>query len=92
MVVKSSGKMHKTRKKLKLKENATVNKFMEKFEIGDRVWIKICPSVHNFPHPKFNGRTGKIVGKRGNAYMIEVSDLNSKKKIIASAVHLKRHG
>lgn len=90
MVVKSYGKMRRTRHKLKAREQVTVNKILEKFDEGDRVCIKIQPAIHNFPHPKFQGRTGKIVGKRGESFIVEVSDLSSKKKVIVSPVHMKK--
>ena len=92
MVVKSYGKMHKTRHKLRAKEQVTVNKILSKFELGDKVCINIQPAIHNFPHPKFQGRIGNIVGKRGDSFIVEVSDLSSKKKVIVSPVHMKKHG
>lgn len=90
MVKKSHGPRRKTRRKLRLKRKdvLTPNKFLQEFKIGDFVHIDLFPQTP-IPHPKFQGKTGKIVGKRGKAYIVEVSDLNSKKKIIVRPEHLK---
>jgi large subunit ribosomal protein L21e len=38
---------------------------------------------------RYAGRTGRILEKRGNAYVIEIKDGEKVKKIIASPIHLK---
>jgi large subunit ribosomal protein L21e len=90
MVVKSYGRMHKTRHKLQVREQMTVNKILQKFNVGDSVCIKICHSIHNFPHPKFQGRTGKIIAKRGDSFIVRVTDLSAKKQVIVSPVHMRK--
>ncbi len=67
------------------------SRFIQKFEVGERVAIDIEPSVHKgMPHHKFQGRIGKIVGVRGRAYLVEVKDGGKKKIVISLPVHLKR--
>jgi len=90
MVRKSYGIRRRTRKKLKIKkgEPINVNRFLQKFNIGDNVHIDICP-LTKIPHPKFQGKTGRVIGKKGNAYIIEVKDLSMKKQIISKPEHLK---
>jgi len=93
MVRKAKGVRAGTRRLLKkrVKRQITVNDVLKNFEIGDRVTIKINPSVHRgMPHPRFHGRTGKVVEKRGLAYVVEVKDGRKMKKIIARAEHLMR--
>lgn len=79
----------KTRKKLKAKKKPTVNQFLQEFETGKMVHIDICPSSKSIPHPRFKGRTGKIIGRRGRAYIVEVKDIAAKKTIIVRSEHLK---
>ncbi|MCD6367890.1 MAG: 50S ribosomal protein L21e [Candidatus Aenigmarchaeota archaeon] len=92
MVKKTKGPRRRTRKKLKKgpKDKVTVNRFLEEFKEGEKVLIKIEPSSHKgMPNPKFKGKTGKVVGKRGRAYIIEVKDGNLMKEIVAYPEHLR---
>ncbi|MFQ5975622.1 MAG: 50S ribosomal protein L21e [Candidatus Hydrothermarchaeales archaeon] len=92
---RSRGFKSRTRKKLqrRVREKGVlpVTKLVQKFETGDRVHIKIEPSVQKGqPHPKFHGKTGKVIEKRGRSYLIEVYDKNAKKILISKPVHLKK--
>ena len=89
MVKKSYGYRRRTRKKLKADTRPTVNQMLRKFEIGQKVHINIMSSSKSIPHPKFQGKTGTIIGKRGRAYVVEVNDMNAKKIIISRTEHLK---
>jgi large subunit ribosomal protein L21e len=42
------------------------------------------------PFRRFHGRTGRIVGKQGECYYVEIRDGNSMKKVLAHPVHLKK--
>ncbi|MEM7826791.1 MAG: 50S ribosomal protein L21e [Candidatus Aenigmatarchaeota archaeon] len=90
MVRKSYGFRRRTRNKLKQNDIMKPNMFLQRFDIGNRVHIDIQSSSQKIPHPKFQGRTGVVIGKRGNAYIVEVKDLNTKKQIIVNPEHLKR--
>ena len=87
MVQKSYGKMRGTRRKLKSKKKLSINRYLTEFKKDDIVHISIVPSS-KFQHPKFNGRTGKIIEKRGNAYVIKVKDGNAYKTIFLKPEHL----
>ncbi|MFQ5887347.1 MAG: 50S ribosomal protein L21e [Candidatus Hydrothermarchaeales archaeon] len=92
---RSRGFRSRTRKKLKKKVRERgvlpVTKVAQKFETGDRVHIVIEPSVQKGqPHPKFHGKTGRIVEKRGRSYLVEVYDKDAKKVLISKPVHLKK--
>jgi len=89
MTTKSYGIRRKTRKKLKQKDILKPNMFLQEFNIGDDVYIDIQPAAEKIPHPKFKGRTGKIIGKRGRAYVVRVKDLKRTKQIIINPEHLK---
>ena len=89
MVIKSYGIRRKTREKLKQTDILKPNMFLQEFNIGDIVHIDIQAAAKKIPHPKFQGLTGKIVGKRGRAYIVSVKDLKRTKQIIINPVHLK---
>lgn len=91
---KSAGIRRKSRYKLKksIRERgiSPPSRAIQEFEVGQRVHIDIDPSVHKaMPHPKFQGKTAKVIGRRGRAYILEVRDGNMIKKIIANPQHLK---
>ncbi len=91
---KSHGERRKTRYKLKksIRERGTapVSHATRRFETGQKVHIDLDPSVHKgMPNPKFHGRTGTVVEQRGNAYLVEVTDGNALKTVIARPQHIK---
>jgi len=63
---------------------------LQKFAESDNVAIKIDPYYQAIPHPRFNGRTGKVVGSQGRAYLVKVVDGGKSKKILVTPEHLRR--
>ena len=62
---------------------------IQEFKEGDKDHVLIDSSKHKgMPHPKFHGRTGEVVGKRGRAFVLKVTDGNSSKTVIAIPEHL----
>jgi len=84
---RSHGERKKTRKKLSKRKRerglSPINRAIQSFKPGDRVHIRIDPSVHKgMPHRRFHGMTGEVVGERGRAFIIKVSDgVRGRKKI-----------
>ncbi len=74
----------------KAKGKISLTRYFQKFSPGDYVAVTIEPSVKfGFPK-KLQGRTGKIMAKRGFAYDIEINDLNMPKSYTIKPVHLKK--
>jgi len=67
----------------------TPAKLLKKIDIGEKVQIVPHARFEDHPSPRFSGRIGKVVGKRGRAYIVEVKDGGKIKKIIATPIHLK---
>lgn len=91
---KSHGFRKRTRDKLSKSVRARgispVSRAIQDFDDGDMVHIILDPSKHRgMPHPKFHGKTGKVVGKRGRAFILEVKDGNRTKNVIVIPEHLK---
>jgi len=63
---------------------------MQEFREGDVVSISINPRFQNIPHPRFQGKSGKIVKKQGRAYYVQIKDKNKVKEIISNPEHLVR--
>ncbi len=64
---------------------------IKEFKIDDRVVILPKGNFKNIPHPRYKGRVGRVIEKRGAAYVVEVETSRSKSaKIIVPQVHLEK--
>ncbi len=93
MVQRPKGFRSKTRKKLKKEFRGLpkITEFLKEFKEGDKVLIRIEPSWHKgMPHPRFHGRTGIVIGRRGRCYIVAIKDLERVKQLIVHPVHLQK--
>lgn len=66
---------------------------LQDFKPGNSVRIKLNPNIHRgMPHPKYQGAFGKILGKKGNSFILEIKNGNKLKQIISRPEHLARAG
>jgi large subunit ribosomal protein L21e len=91
----SNGPRESTRNKLRNnpRERGTSppQQSVESYESGERVHLDLDPSVQDGQfHPRFNGRTGTVVGEQGNAFRVEIVDGDVTKTVIAAPAHLQR--
>jgi len=91
----SNGPRQATRNKLKNDARdrgaSPPQRSVEQYEDGEKVHLKIDPSVPKGQfHPRFNGRTGTVVGEQGSAFKVEIQDGGVTKTLIAAAAHLQR--
>lgn len=94
MVRRSKGYKSKTRRKLtkhvRQRGPPPVSRIIQDFSMGTQVTIVLDPSiVKGQPHSRYHGRTGIVVEKRGRAYLVEVLDGGSIKRIISRPEHLR---
>ena len=92
-MAKTHGTRRKSRYKLKKtvreKGLSTITRAIQQFTQGDLVNIDLDPGTQKgMPHHKFHGKTGKVVGQRGRAYLVDVRDGNSIKEVIVLPEHL----
>ncbi len=67
-----------------------ITKKIQRFSQEDLVHIIIDPSVQKGqPHPRFHGKTAKVIGERGRAYIVALNDGNKAKELIIRPEHLK---
>jgi len=92
MAKKSQGFRVKTRKKLArgARYRPAITKFIQKFEIGEKVIIEQEPSsFKGMPFSRFKGIVGEVIERRGKAYVVKVKVGNKIKKVISRPEHLK---
>ncbi|MBI4009582.1 MAG: 50S ribosomal protein L21e [Candidatus Aenigmarchaeota archaeon] len=92
MTNKSRGFRQSTRKKLRQKPSfrPPITKFLREFNEGQNVVIELEPSSQKgMPFPRFKGKIGKVIGKNGRSYIVELFDGRKMKKITSRPEHLK---
>jgi large subunit ribosomal protein L21e len=90
MVVKSHGPHRRTREKFRRVGLTPISNFIRKFNIGDKVVIRInSSSPSGMPFRRFQGLSGKVIESRGRAYVVQIKDGNKPKKVVAQPEHLK---
>ncbi|HEX54669.1 MAG: 50S ribosomal protein L21e [Candidatus Altiarchaeales archaeon] len=67
----------------------SIRRYLQRFDNRDTVIIDIDPRYQNIPHPRFHGRTGRVIGSQGRAYYVEVRDGNKIKKVLVTPEHLR---
>jgi len=87
---RSHGFRSKTRDKLK-GGRFSIAEALQTFDLGAGVQIRINPAVHNgMPHPRYQGRSGKILEHRGRSYMISIKDGRGVKQLLCRPEHLRK--
>ena len=88
---RSLGKMSKRSRALgHAQRKLTVPGLMGSFKVGDVVAVDSQSQYSGMPHPRYRGRTGTVVGKRGDSYLVRITDGNAVKELAISPVHLER--
>jgi large subunit ribosomal protein L21e len=86
-------KRAKTRAKFKARGRKTVNQLVRGFKENELVQVCIDPSVHaGMPAAKYHGFAGRVVGARGGAFEVMVSEGSLSKVLVVHAAHLKPVG
>jgi large subunit ribosomal protein L21e len=69
----------------------SITTLIKNFSPGDKVVIVQKGNFRDIPHPRYRGKVGTILEKRGDAYVVEVNTSRSTtRKIIAPQRHLEK--
>ena len=96
MVKKSKGTHFRCRKVLRKHPRRrgmpSLGSTMINYEPGEKVDIKIEPSIHKGrPHRRFHGKTAEVIGSRGKAFLVTLQDGKAEKILIVRPEHLHKH-
>ncbi len=88
---RSKGFRSKTRKKLKSEgKRITITEKLHEYAVSEKVVLKLNPAVQKgMPHPRYQGHVGNILCRRGNSYLVEITDGKKKKTLIARPEHIR---
>jgi|SRR5271157_1291328 len=71
----------------------TISKLLKDFKEGDKVTIIPKGNFKDIPHPRYKGRVGVVVEKRGGAYVVEFNvSKQTVRTLIVNQRHLDRAG
>ncbi len=95
MPIRSKGLRSKTRgvltKHPRDRGNAPPNKVLRTFDEGTRVAIVLDPAQHKgMTHKRFQGQTGVVSGRRGDAFEVSIVHGNKPKTLLVRPEHLKQ--
>jgi large subunit ribosomal protein L21e len=95
MVKASKGIMQGTRQKFRRPPRerglSPITRALRTFAVGERAVVLIDSSRHKGqPHHRFHGMNGKIVERRGRAYVLDVRFGGKIKQAIALPEHLRK--
>ncbi|MCL4380991.1 MAG: hypothetical protein M1331_02685 [Candidatus Marsarchaeota archaeon] len=62
------------------------------YSIGDMVAVVPGANAKNIPHPRYKGKIGEIVEKRGSSYLVKLKIMNATKTLVVPPLHLKHVG
>ncbi len=78
------------KKALRDKGKPKLTKFLQQYETGSSVIIKIDSSQQKaLPHRRYHGKIGKVIEKRGRGYVVEVAQGESTRNLIVRTEHLE---
>ena len=78
------------KKKVRTRGKIQLSRYFQSLKEGDSVAVVREPSISSSFPVRLQGRTGKVIEKRGRAYVIEMRGSKRDKKFIIEPVHLKR--
>ncbi len=95
MVKRMGGSRHKTRYKLQRKASERghlrLTQRLTQYVAGDKVALVIDPAVQaGFFYPRHHGKTGVVVSRSGDGYLVRIMDKNKAKTLTTIAAHMKR--
>ncbi len=71
------------------KGKISFSRYFQKFKPGDNVCVVRELSIP-LSYKRVQGRTGKVICQQGQAYYIEMNDLNKRKIYFIKPIHLKK--
>jgi len=78
------------RKRLRTRGKISFSRYFQVFKPGDSVAVVRELSIPIGYSKRLQGKVGKIISKQGEAYHVEINDLNKKKHYFIKPIHLKK--
>jgi large subunit ribosomal protein L21e len=76
------------KKSLRDRGKISLSKYFQELTEGDSVTVIKEKSLASFFPKRLQGRTGKVVGKRGKSYILKINDQKKEKEFLIEPIHL----
>jgi ribosomal protein L21E len=84
-------KVSRFTKSRKERGKVSLRRYLAEFSEGDRVSLMIEPAVHEGIYcPRFAGKSGIVVSKKGTCYEVKINDFKKEKILIVHPVHMRK--
>jgi large subunit ribosomal protein L21e len=80
--------MRRLRKSIREKGKVRLSEYFKELKEGDKVAFKPSLEFPCYYHRRYRGLAGKVIGKRGKCYIVEVFKGGKRKLIITHPIHL----
>lgn len=81
----------KMRKNIRQRGKISIKNYFQKFTVGDSVTLVPEPAIQNgMFFPRFQGKTGVVMGMQGACYKIHITDGSLVKELLVHPIHLRR--
>ncbi len=77
-------------KQMRQRGKLSLSRYFQAFKPGDTIAVVKDHAVPFAYSHRLQGRTGKVIEKRGSSYYVEVGDLGKLKRYLLKPIHLKR--
>ena len=82
---------HKLMKSSRQKGKLSITRYFQELNEGDVVCLQAESSIQSgMYHPRFHGKTGKVISQKGECYYIKINDLGKEKTLVVHPIHLKK--
>jgi large subunit ribosomal protein L21e len=68
----------------------SLSEHIKSFKPGERVAIVPKGNFKNIPHPRYRGKVGKVIERRGSGYVVELKIFKSTKRLTVPVLHLSK--
>jgi large subunit ribosomal protein L21e len=78
-------------KKRENKGKISLKRYLTEFKEGDRVSLTVEPAVPQGMYcPRFAGKSGTIISKKGTCYEVKIKDFSKEKILIVHPIHMRK--
>jgi len=82
---------HKMRKNVRAKGKISLKKYLQAFNVGDKVLLGAEPAYQKGMYfPRFYGKVGVVSKKVGTCYEVKINDFTKAKTVVVHPVHLAK--
>ena len=68
----------------------SVRIFIKDFKVGDKVAIVPKGNFRDIPHPRYRGKIGDVIEKRGSAYVVRIKAMGAERTLVVPVRHLEK--